>query len=165
LISFLKSCLHASLSIALALLLLFEEWGWEPLSRGMAWLATLPLWSRLERAVRGLSPWGAMTVFLVPVLLLFPVKLLALYWFGTGHKVWGLGLLMAAKLIGTAVVARLFQLTQPTLMQLGWFAHWYPRWKRWKDALTDRIRASTVWTTSRRLKTQVRAWFEAKRPH
>lgn len=163
LISFLKSCLHAILSIPLALLLLFEEWGWEPLSRGMAWLATLPLWARLERTIRALSPQAALVVLLLPVLLLFPVKLLAIYWFGTGHQVWGMVLLISAKLAGTAIIARLFHLTEPTLMQLAWFARWYPRWKRWKDALMDKIRTSPTWLLGRRAKTRLKAWWADRR--
>jgi len=149
--------------VPLALLLLFEEWGWEPLSRGMAWLATLPLWARMEAAVRALPPKLAMAVLLLPVLLLFPVKLLAIYWFGTGHPVWGMALLLMAKLGGTAIIARLFHLTEPTLMRLAWFAHHYPRWKRWKDALMDRIRRSPTWMWGQAVKARARAWFDALR--
>jgi hypothetical protein len=52
--------------------------------------------------------------------------------------------------------ACLFNITQPALMQLAWFAKWYPRWKTWKDALMDNIRASAVWQAARRMKAVLR---------
>ena len=158
-IAFLKALFHALFTVLLALVLLFEEWGWEPLARVVARLAWLPLWAWAERRVQRLPPWGALVLFLVPVVLLFPIKLLALYLFGAGHKALGLTLLVGAKLIGTAIVARLFQLTEPALMRFAWFAHWYPRWKHWKDALTTQIRASAVWQLGHKLKAQAKAWW------
>ena len=63
----------------LALALVFEEWGWEPLAALLARLARLPFWAWLERQIRALPRWGAPLVFGVPVLGLLPVKLLGLY--------------------------------------------------------------------------------------
>lgn len=142
----------------LAVVLLFEEWGWEPLASLFNRLARLPLWAQLEKKIAGLPKWGAMLVFVVPMLALLPVKLLALFLFGRGHAVMGLGLLIAAKLLGTAVLARLFQLTQPQLMQFAWFACWYPRWKAWKDALMGQIRRSEPWRMGRRIKARAKVW-------
>lgn len=159
LISLLKSLLHALVTLVLALILLFEEWGWEPLANSLARLARLPLWGWAERRVQHLPPWGALILFFVPVMALFPVKLLALYLFGTGKKMLGLSLLIGAKLVGTAIVARLFQLTEPALMQFAWFARGYPRWKRWKDALTHQIRTSAIWLKGQKFKTRMRAWW------
>lgn len=158
-LSFLKSLLGGLFTVALALLLLFEEWGWEPLAHLLARLARLPLWARLEQRIQALPRWGALAVFAVPILTLLPIKLLALYLFGTGQKMLGLAVLLSAKVLGTAIAARLFQLTQPALMQFAWFAHGYPKWKVWKDALTARIRASRVWQRGKKIKAQVRAWW------
>ncbi len=160
--NFLTALLRNLLTALLALLLLFEEWGWEPLARGLARLARLPLWARTERAIEGLPRWGALLVFAIPVLALLPIKLLALYLFGAGQKLLGLALLLGAKLLGTALVARLFQLTQPALMQYAWFARAYPRWKAWKDALIARIRASAPWQQGRRIKAQLRLWWRSQ---
>ena len=76
---FLKNILQAILTALLIPVLLFEEWGWEPLAKAMALLARLPIWARMESAVRGLPPWGAVLVFFAPMLLLLPVKLLGLF--------------------------------------------------------------------------------------
>ena len=150
-----KKVLRAVLFAPVALFLLFEEWGWEPLAAGFAALARLPWWGQLERWITRLQPWAALLAFGVPVLALIPVKLLALYLFGLGHVTVGLALILAAKLAGTALAARLFQLTHPALMQMPWFAHWYTRWKNWKDHLMAQVRASRPWRIARHFKKRV----------
>lgn len=152
----LKKILRATLLAPVALFLLFEEWGWEPLAAGFAALGRLPCWAHLERRITRLPPWAALLVFGVPVLALVPVKLLALYLFGKGQVALGLGLVLTAKLAGTALAARLFQLTQPALMQLKWFARTYIRWKIWKDRVLLRVRNAWPWRMARRLKLQVK---------
>ena len=99
--SALRKLLHTLVGILLVPVLLFEEWGWNPLAAQVAKLARLPLWARLEQRLRAMPPWGAVLVFLVPVLLLLPVKLLALLLFGNGHYASGVALLAA----GAAMVA------------------------------------------------------------
>lgn len=152
----LKKILRGMLLAPVALLLLFEEWGWEPLAAAFAALGRLPWWARLERFITGLPPWAALLAFGVPVLALVPLKLLALYLFGQGHFTLGLGLILAAKLAGTAMAARLFQLTQPALMRMAWFARLYIPWKAWKDKVIGQARASWAWRVARRLKSRVK---------
>lgn len=154
-----RKILRILLTTPLALVLLFEEWGWAPLAALMMRLARLPIWYRLERWIASLPPWAALVTFLLPMIALFPVKLGAIYLFAAGHKLSGAILLIAAKLAGTAVVARLFHITQPALMQIPWFAQWYPRWKIWKDALLERVRQSPAWRTGKwcKLRLQRRA--------
>lgn len=159
----LRKTLRILFTVPLALILLFEEWGWVPLAALMARLARLPVWARLERVIASLPPWAALVTFLVPVIGLFPVKLGAIYLFAGGHKLLGASLLIAAKLTGTAVVARLFHITQPALMQLAWFAKWYPRWKDWKDALLARVRASAAWRAGKWAKLRVQRWLHQVR--
>jgi hypothetical protein len=140
----------------IALLLIFEEWGWEPLAALLARLARLPLWARIERWIASLQRWGALIVMGTPALALFPIKLLALYFLGNGQAAMGTTVLVVAKLVGTALLARLFQITQPALMQFAWFAKWYPRWKAWKDGLMAQVRATMVWQAGRRIKSTLR---------
>jgi hypothetical protein len=157
--------LRRALEALLALLILFEEWGWEPLKRAMAWVARWPPFAWLERRIERLPPYVALAVFMVPMLLLLPVKLAALWLIGRGQALWGLVVIVAAKLAGTALVARLFHLTQPALMRLAWFAAFYARWTAWKDGVLARVRASWVWRESRivkhRLRQQVARWRRA----
>ena len=129
--------------------LLFEEWGWEPLARMTARLASHRMWAALECHIRKLPPWAALLSFMVPVLLLLPVKLAALWLFAEGHMATGVLVLGGAKLAGTALVARIFQLTQPALMQIAFFARWYTRWKRWKDGVLLMVRSHRLWRAAR----------------
>jgi hypothetical protein len=159
-----KALLRRVFIVLAALLLLFEEWGWEPLAALLARLAKLPLIAWLEERVRGLPPYAALATFAVPALMLLPVKIAALFFIARGHGMLGLLVLLAAKILGTAILARLFTLTQPTLMQLGWFARWYPRWKAWKDRIMEEVRRSPAWQSTRKIKASVlQQWSDFKR--
>src|SRR4029453_16348284 len=159
----LRRALRLLFTPLIALILLFEEWGWEPLSELVERLGRLPFLAWVERRIAALPPGAAPAVFAVPALALVPVKLLALFLIGKGHALLGVGSLLVAKVVGTALVARLFTLTQPALMRLDWFAHWYPRWKAWKDEVISRVRSSALWRTAAAWKAQVRGWWQAFR--
>ena len=148
--------LRAVFTGLLALLILFEEWGWDPLQRALARLGRLPLLRQIEGLITRLPPHAALAMFLLPTLLLLPIKLAALALIARGQPVLGALVIVAAKLVGTAIVARLFLLTRPALMQLAWFARLYLRWVGWKAALLLRVRASWAWRTARAVKRLVR---------
>ena len=159
----LQRILKGVLLAPLAVLLLFEEWGWEPLAAYFAALGQLPVWRQIERLIIRLPPWAALLAFGIPMLLILPVKLLALFLVGKGHLVTGLGLVVSAKIAGTALAARLFQLTEPALMQLVWFSRVYPPWKAWKDRMLRQVRTSWLWRLARQMKhsaktMRVRLW-------
>ncbi len=136
----------------LALLILFEEWGWEPLQRALAWVGRLPGLRWLEARIQVLPPYVALALFLLPGMVLLPVKLLALWFIGQGKVLSGTLVIVIAKVLGTTIVARLFALTRPALMQLTWFARLYTRWIDWKKALLIKVRASWPWRLGRVLK-------------
>lgn len=105
-----------------ALVILFEEWLWDPLKRLMQGFSRLPLIRGLSAAISRLSPRAALPVFLAPMVLLFPFKIAGLWLIGRGHAVLGITTFLAAKLMGTAIFAWLFTLTRDALMQIAWFA-------------------------------------------
>ncbi len=128
-----------------ALVILFEEWGWVPLQAGMARLVRALKLDRLERRIARLPPYLALVVTFTPVLLAVPVKVAAVRLIAQGQALTGLVLIIAVKLVGTAVLARLFALTQPTLMHLAWFARLHDRWTIWKTDLLNWARATKAW--------------------
>ena len=150
--------------VVLALLILFEEWGWEPLRRVFALIAKLPVIRHIEAGLKRLPPRWAFVVLLLPSLLILPIKLAAVWLVAKGHVLMGVGIVIAAKVGGTALLAWLFQLIQPALMQLPWFARLYARWTAWKAELLAWVRASAVWRTARAIKLRVRRLFRAGRP-
>ena len=107
-----------------------------------------------------LPPWSVLLVFGVPIITLLPIKILAIYLFGIGHAVAGALLLISTKVFGTAFCARLFQLTKPTLLKIGWFARWYPRWKKWKDKIVDQVRKSSFWSLLQKIKWKIKTWWK-----
>lgn len=147
----------------IALVLLFEEWGWEYLAAIVAWFGRLPGLRWIEGRIRALPPYGALAIFAIPLLTLLPVKLLALYWLGHGHTVLGISLIIAAKLGGTAVSARLFMLTRPTLMKLAWFARAFDKWMRFKDGVLARVKSSQAWRQWQSFKQSTKALFRRLR--
>jgi hypothetical protein len=85
-----------------------------------------------------------------------PLKFLALFLIAKGQLVLA-GLLFAgAKVVATALVARLFMLTRPALMRIGWFAWGYNRFMPWKEALEAYVRSSYVWRVGRVVKARVK---------
>ena len=141
--------------VLIALLVLFEEWGWEPLQRLMARIARLPGLRQLEDMIARLPPWAALIALLLPSLLLVPVKLGALWLIGIGRGSLGVTVIVVAKIVGTAVVARLFTLTRPALTRLLWFDAIYERWVLWKHSVITRVRASWAWRAGRVIKRSV----------
>ncbi|WP_422010742.1 hypothetical protein [Roseateles sp.] len=158
------SALRWTFRVLLAVLILFEEWGWEPLRRAFALFARLPVIRQFEAALKRLPPRWAFVVLVLPSLLILPVKLAAVWFVAKGHVVFGVGVIVAAKLLGTALLAWLFQLIQPALMQLPWFARLYLRWTAWKAELLAWVRASSVWRTARAIKLRLKRLFRAGRP-
>jgi hypothetical protein len=147
----------------LALLILFEEWGWEPLQRALVSLSERLRLRWLEPRIRALPPYAALALFSLPAALLLPVKLLALAAIGQGHVVLGATVIVAAKILGTAVVARLFTLTHPALMRLGWFAACFARWTAWKASLLAEVRSTRAWRQVRVLRRRLAQQLAALR--
>ncbi len=144
------------LMLALAAVVLFlEEWGWRPLTAWAARLAKWPPIARLEARIVGVQSRWALVLFLVPAVLLIPVKLLALWLIHAGSTVLGLSVIVAAKVLGTALVGRLFILTEPQLMQIAWFARAIGWWRATKARVKAAIAESAWWRSARVV---VRRW-------
>jgi hypothetical protein len=144
-----------ALNVLVALLLLFEEWGWRPLSNLVAQLARFRIWALTELWIAGLPPYGALVALGIPSAILIPAKLFGVYLLALGHVVTAAVVLIAAKLASTALIARIFLLTKPALMQIGWFQRAYDLFVPWQEALFAWIRASWVWRYGRVVKWRV----------
>lgn len=147
-----RPILRTALQLLLALVVIFEEWGWQPLSAALARLARFKPWAMAEQWIAGLPPYGALAAFALPMTLLFPLKLLAVYLFANGKVLLGTGLLIGAKLTSTAFVARIFALTKPALMRIGWFARAYAWFVPWEEAALAWLRSSWAWRVGRVVK-------------
>jgi len=143
-------------NIVVALVLLFEEWGWRPLAAALGWFSRFRIVARTEAAIASLPPYPSLVVFAAPGLILFPVKIGALWLLAQGHVLFAGLLLAAAKVTSTALVARIFMLTRPALMRIGWFRRAYDWFMPWKEALLARVRSSFAWRYARLVKTRAK---------
>jgi hypothetical protein len=115
--------------VLLAIVFLIEAWLWDHLEPIVARVvAAIPLrtfkqW--LAERVDTLSPAMTLIVFIVPVLPLFPLKLVGL-WLLT-HEYWASAVLtiLFAKFLGVGVTAFIFDVTRPKLLEMGWFEKLY----------------------------------------
>jgi len=87
----------------------------------------MPLLGRLRRYLRGLSPYAALFVLALPLLVIEPLKLVAAVIFGSGHWMIGLLVMLVAYALSVFVVERLFHIVKPKLIKLSWFVAF---WKR-----------------------------------
>ena len=142
-----------------AIVLFIEEWGWRPLTALAARIARWPPLARFEARIARVPPRFALVLFLVPAVLLFPIKLLALWLIHEGRAVLGVGVIVAAKVLGTALVGRLFVLTEPQLMQFVWFARAMNWWIATKQRLKALVVGSTAWRAVRDATRRLRAWL------
>ena len=133
-----KRLFTTPLVVLAALILFLEEWLWELVKVLSAVITKLPPLRWYEHAIVRLPPYPTLIAFLVPGVLLIPVKIGALWLVGNGHALAGLATIVAAKVAGTAVVARSFVLCKPKLLTIPWFA----RTHDWFFALRDRVYAS-----------------------
>jgi len=148
-----------ALNVLVALLLLFEEWGWRPLSNLLARLARFRIWALAELWIAGLPPYGALVVLGIPSAIIIPAKLIGVYLLATGHIATAATVILCAKLAGTALVARIFLLTKPALMQIAWFKHAWDFFVPWQESLFAWIRATWVWRYGRVVKWRVNGYL------
>ena len=136
--TWLKRLLTPPLIFLAALLMGVEEWLWERLKWLTGWVARFPPIRWYEAAILRLPPYPMMVVFLLPATILIPVKLLAVYWLTQGYWLLSLVLILGAKLLGTAIVARSYVICHPKLMAIDWFR----RLHDWLIATRDRLYAA-----------------------
>src|SRR5215831_1862856 len=147
-----RPLLRSAVEVFVALIIVFEEWGWRPLADLVGRLARWRPWAIVEAAITRLPPYAALIIFVLPTALLLPLKFLALFLIAQGQIFLATLLFIAAKVVATALIARLYILTEPALMQIGWFAWGHDTLMPWKEALTHRVRSSWVWREGRVLK-------------
>jgi hypothetical protein len=142
--------MFAPLVFLAAVVLLVEEWCWDTGIRLTRALARWPALAALEDRVRTLPPYGALCAFVLPGLLLLPVKVLALVAIAHGHALSGIATIVLAKVGGAAVVARLYVLTLPTLLAVGWFARCHGWFMGAKTRCLDYLRTSRAYRLANR---------------
>jgi len=89
------------------------------------WLGRFRLLNRLADGIRALPPYPTLALFLVPLILLEPVKPVAAYLFATGHLAAGAVVLVVGEVLKITIVERLFHIGRDKLMMIPAFAWAY----------------------------------------
>lgn len=155
----LKKILAAPFVLIAAAFVLLEDWLWDDLQRLAAAIGRLPVFRQLEVLIVSLPPYGALAMFAAPSLMLFPVKLAALWFIAHGQPVFGFLVAAVAKVAGTALIARIYKLTEAKLLLIGWFAWLHERFVAFKVRVYSTIKATRFYQRVHRQAQFVREWF------
>jgi hypothetical protein len=133
--------------VLLAIIFLIEAWLWDHLEPIVARVvAMIPLrafkqW--LADRVDSLSPAMTLIVFIVPVIPLFPLKLVGLWLLAHEHWFGAISTIVFVKFLGVGVTAFIFDVTRPKLLEMRWFEALYDfvlRMRAKAAALVDPIK-------------------------
>ncbi len=103
-----------------------------PLSR---WIAAHWAFERIKRWIRSLPPYPTLLLFIVPLIVLEPVKPVAAYLVGTGRIALGLSALAVGEILKLVLVERLFCVSRDKLMSIPAFAWAYGKYSAAKNYL------------------------------
>jgi hypothetical protein len=160
--------------VILALLFQLEAWLWDHLQPIVARIVSGIPWGRIKPALAALisrlSPQATLVVFVIPFILLLPLKFLE-FWL-LAHRQWpaGVVVLILAKLVGLGVTAFIFEVTKDKLLRMAWFCRVYESflWARcWAHDKVEPIRRRLrEWSheVARPVARHLRGWRRMLRP-
>jgi hypothetical protein len=133
-------------------LVLFEEVLWGLTGGIMRFLGRFAPVARVEDRIRRLPPILALPLFVLPWLVMLPVKLGALWLIAMGKVIHGTLLFIGGEAFGVAFLARLYELCRPALHRWRWFViieRVLLRWTQWAHDILHRLpfmRAGRAWS-------------------
>ena len=141
------------------LILILEDAAWALFGPIANAIARLDLVARTEAWIRRQPAWAIAILFIVPLAIVYPAKILGLALMGFGRPRLGLVILIAAEIFGTLLLARLWIVGRDKLMTITWVAWVYG----WIDAFRERIygwvRRQPAWLAVTRLRSKVAVWL------
>jgi hypothetical protein len=115
--------------VLLAIIFLIEAWLWEHLEpvveKIVAWIPLRQFKQWLADRVDALSPAMTLIVFAVPVIPLFPLKLVGLWLLAHEYWLTAVSVLVFAKFAGVGITAFIFDVTREKLLEMHWFEKIY----------------------------------------
>jgi len=127
------------------------------------WLGGFKLFARLGEWIRTLGPYQTLALFLVPLIILEPVKPVAAYLAAKSRYAESITVLVVGEILKVPVVERLFHVGRPKLMMIpafAWTYNYVMAWYAWFEALPP---WQAVLRHMRRIKAQARAaWLRLR---
>ena len=154
------------LAIVLIFYTLLDELLFPLLRPLMTALGRLRVFELIGAGIGRLPPYVALIALAVPLIIIEPVKVFALYWTGTGHWVQGPVLLVLSYVLSILVVDRVYHAAHAPLMRIFWFN----KLMTWLADLRRRgiewAKSTAIWGATARLIKSLRAtvtgWFSAR---
>lgn len=113
----------------LAAIFLIEAWLWEYVGGFLRWLYDIiPLAALKAALARGLDKLPAplaLVIFVIPIILLEPLKVVAIWLLGHHHIVWGVLTFCFAEAFTAGIIAFLFDALRDKLLSMPWFFKLY----------------------------------------
>jgi hypothetical protein len=120
----------------------------------VTWLARQDFAQRLHRWITSLPPYPALALFLVPLIILEPVKPVAAYLAASGHFAAGAVLFVGGEVLKLVLVERLFLLNKRKLLSIAAFAWCY----HYISALRGWLEATVVFRATRRIARRIESF-------
>jgi hypothetical protein len=120
----------------LAAIFLIEAWLWEYVGGFFRWLYEIiplaALKAALARGIDRLPAPLALVLFVIPIILLEPLKVVAIWMLGHHHVIWGVATFAFAEAFTAGIVAFLFDAMRDKLLSMRWFFKLY-EWVLWAN--------------------------------
>jgi len=133
---------HALLTAA-AVAFLVEAWLWDMAVALGHWVVDLLPWREFKevvaRLIERLPPYGALPLFLIPVVVIEPLKVVAIEQVAHGHLLRGILAFVVLKFVGVGLIAFVFDLTREKLLAIDWFARFHDWIVMWRGRAHDFI--------------------------
>jgi hypothetical protein len=149
-----------AIMLVLAAIFLFEAWVWQLCVALGRRIAALIPWERLKLRVKAfigrLPAPAALAIFLIPVAIIEPFKVVSLALIADGHWVLGVLGFVALKFVGFGLIAIVFDLTREKLLTMPWFVRvyevflWVETWAHrliapYKQMVVAQMRSLRAW--------------------
>jgi hypothetical protein len=119
------------LLLLLAAAFLIEAWVWQGcVALGRRIVALIP-WARLKERIKAfiaiMPAPVALVIFLIPLVIVEPFKIISLWLVAFGHPILGILGWVAMQFVGVGLVAVAFDLTRDKLLSMPWFVWVYTK--------------------------------------
>lgn len=140
------------LTLLMFVVILVEEAFWSLFEAVSGYFARFKLVRKLEDFVAARSPAVCLALFLIPILLMLPFKIVGVWLIARGHPLDGLFVFLLAKATGTFLAARLLAITKNKLMTIRWFAYCFDKFIGWKEGVKNYIHATASYKSYRKFR-------------
>ncbi|MBF9234323.1 hypothetical protein [Microvirga alba] len=141
----LKRILNAPLLVLAVIVVLIDDAFRALVVPAVRALSRLALFRRIETTIAGLPAHVILLLFIIPIAILEPFKLYALYLFSQGKLVAGVLTFVIAKVVGLGLAERLFAIGRDKLLSIGWFARCHAKVLALRDFVHGWLISTRLW--------------------